>query len=303
VTVVREGTLDDVTAAVRLLSLVNEDLVLTPEGMLHAVQTIPKRARPRLFAADADGGDLAGWGYAALNWESDVEGNAYASVVVHPRHRGRGIGGALWEDVERHLSSIGASNVVGSGRDEPATHAFATARGFRESSREQVSRLDLTRLPPPPELPDGVELRPFTEFADDPRPVYELDVEVSPDIPLDQPIGHVEWEEWLARYWHSPTVDHRCSLVLLVDGVPASFTHLVSAPESGRAYTWMTGTGRAFRGRGLAELVKRHSLARAAEAGLTAAFTENDETNAPMLKVNERLGYRPSSTRVNFSRP
>ena len=49
--------------------------------------------------------------------------------------------------------------------------------------------------------------------------------------------------------------------------------------------------------------MKRHSLARAAAAAITVAFTENDETNAPMLAVNDRLGYRPSSTHVTFSRP
>jgi GNAT superfamily N-acetyltransferase len=302
VTVIRPASLDDVPAASRLISAVDEDRVLTAEGMLHFVRTVPERARRGLWAAEEDG-ELVAWAGAGLNWESERDGDCYATLVVHPGHRRQGIGGAVWEQVEEHLRTIGAERVSVTGRDEPDAHRFATARGFRETSRVRSSRLDLTTLPPPPELPDGVELRPFAAYEDDPRPVYELDLEVSPDIPLDQPVGHMDWDEWLDRYWRHPMIDHECSLVLLVDGVPASFTLLACAPETGRATTGMTGTRRAFRGRGLAELAKRYSLARAARMGITAAFTENEESNAPMLAINDRLGYRPSSTRVAFMRP
>jgi hypothetical protein len=30
------------------------------------------------------------------------------------------------------------------------------------------------------------------------------------------------------------------------------------------------------------------------------ALTENDETNAPMLAINERLGYRPIASRYSY---
>ena len=54
-----------------------------------------------------------------------------------------------------------------------------------------------------------------------------------------------------------------------------------------------TGVIRAFRGQGLGLLMKRHSLARAAAAGITKVITQNDETNAPMLAINAKLGYEP----------
>jgi GNAT superfamily N-acetyltransferase len=47
------------------------------------------------------------------------------------------------------------------------------------------------------------------------------------------------------------------------------------------------------RGRGLARLVKLAALHRAAERGITTAYTGNDEANAP---VNTRLGYRQVAT-------
>ena len=76
----------------------------------------------------------------------------------------------------------------------------------------------------------------------------------------------------------------------------------VCAP-GGRAVTEMTGTLRDYRGRGLALLAKRATLVNAAKRGVELVFTENDETNGPMLRVNEKLGYRPIGSTVRWSRP
>jgi hypothetical protein len=43
-------------------------------------------------------------------------------------------------------------------------------------------------------------------------------------------------------------------------------------------------------------VVKSAALTRAREAGFSTAYTGNDAANAPMLAVNEWLGYRASST-------
>ena len=301
-TLISEASLEDVPAAARLQSVAIADRVMTPAGLLHFVSTVPARARRRSWKAEVDG-ELVAWAAAGLTWESAEPGAASAGVLVHPDFRKRGIGGDLFEHVEAHLSELGAMRVSAGGADSDSSRRFAQARGFRETFRQRVSSLDLRTLPPPPEPPAGVELRPFSAFADDPRPIYDLDAETSRDIPLDQPVEDVRWEEWLERYWRMPMIDHEASLVLLVDGEPASFTIVGADHETGRAESGMTGTRARFRGRGFAKLVKWHSLAQAAERGIVTALTENDETNRAMLAVNEQLGYRPSSTRVTFSRP
>jgi hypothetical protein len=71
---------------------------------------------------------------------------------------------------------------------------------------------------------------------------------------------------------------------------------------SGRAYNNLCGVRRRHRRRGLALLLKSHSLRRAAELGATIALTDNDETNAPMLAVNTALGYRPFARRLRWER-
>ena len=77
----------------------------------------------------------------------------------------------------------------------------------------------------------------------------------------------------------------------------------VRIAPGGRAVTEMTGTLRDYRGRGLALLVKRATLVNAAKRGVELVSTENDETNGPILRVNEKLGYRPIGSTLTWSRP
>ena len=72
-----------------------------------------------------------------------------------------------------------------------------------------------------------------------------------------------------------------------------SFLH--SDHAQGRAANAGTGVIPGFRGRGLGLLMKQHSLARAAAVGITRVITQNDDTNAPMLAINARLGYEQFS--------
>jgi len=70
----------------------------------------------------------------------------------------------------------------------------------------------------------------------------------------------------------------------------AAFTTTGKQGED-RGYTWMTGTGRDYRGRGLATALKVKMLAAAKAAGLRAMLTTNDEPNKAMRGINAKLGY------------
>ncbi len=61
-----------------------------------------------------------------------------------------------------------------------------------------------------------------------------------------------------------------------------------------------TGSLRAYKGRGLARLAKLAVMRRLAEVGVELVLTENDATNAPMLAINDRLGYRPIESRYSY---
>ena len=104
------------------------------------------------------------------------------------------------------------------------------------------------------------------------------------------------FETWKQHQWDHPDCDHKLCIVALDGEVVVGTSFLLADRAGGVAANGGTGVIRAYRGRGLGLLMKQHSLARAAEAGITRVFTQNDDTNAPMLAINKRLGYQPFTT-------
>ena len=294
----REGTVDDIPRAAALRQRAWPESIVTEEGMRHWLSGIPARAEHALFAWD-DGGELLGWGHAGRSWWHADPATGILSITVDPSRQGQGIGTALAEAADEHLARLEVRTSRAGSLDEPAARALASSRGFTEIAAATVSGLDPRGVEPRP-LPAGVQLVPLAEL-DDPEPVYELDLEVGEDIPNDD-FDAIELEDWKAQFWRSPLIDDEASLVALVDGELAGMTMIRVDRPSGRAQNNLCGVRRRYRGRGLALLLKSHSLRRAAELGATIALTDNDETNAPMLAVNRRLGYRPYTRRLEWER-
>ncbi|MFB6440305.1 GNAT family N-acetyltransferase [Streptomyces sp. NPDC056411] len=278
-------------------------LLATPQSIAWEVSTAAAAQRLRLFVAELDG-RVAGFVQAQLLHDSSVPGQASATPHVHPEWRGRGIGRALLSSAEEHLSAAGATHVFAWAADEPTAHAFAERRGYRRTRPGRFLRLALAAaaLPPlPAGLPPGVRLCTGAELEADPRLLYAADAEAAADEPGDVPADAMTYEDWLLRTWEHPLVDLDLTTAVLVDGEVAAFS--VAATDGlGRYSSAMTGTRRAFRGRGLARLAKTASLHRARDAGCTEAFTGNDAANAPMLAVNRSLGYRPCAEEWRYVR-
>ncbi|MFC7306930.1 GNAT family N-acetyltransferase [Streptomyces monticola] len=299
---VREFRPEDAESTAEVLRAAIPFLVTTPEEIAWSTAHANPAARYRLLVAEADGRIVAR-GQVGLAHESTTPGQAYANVYVHPDHRGRGAGSLVLRTAEEHLAVAGARTVYSWVLDEPANRAFAERRGYRPSRSAHFLRLDLAHgtLPEPPEPPAGVELRTAADFAADPRPLFELDAEVTADEPSDVGAELDDYEDWLTSTWGHPGQNRELTVVAVVDGVPAAFT-AVRTDGRGRYTSGMTGVRRAYRGRGLAKLVKAHSLHRARAAGCTEAFTGNDAGNEPMLAVNKWFGYDICATEVRHVR-
>jgi GNAT superfamily N-acetyltransferase len=218
----------------------------------------------RCWVADADGGELVGFGR--------VSGRKLW-IGVLPSARGHGIGSALWGRVEEHA-------------DEPAVCwtdsddgiAFARARGFSPSGRTIVSVLDVGSAEVGGvEPPEGVRLVTWTQLDTNRSGLEGSERAETPDL---RPDG---------------------SFVALVDDRPVSYS-LLTADERGLAENEFTATREEFRGRGLATLCKRASAAWARENGIHTIVVGNDDTNAPMLAVNRKLGFRPDHIRTELAR-
>jgi GNAT superfamily N-acetyltransferase len=294
---VRQGRSEDFGSANELLNLVWPHRVGSERGLRHAADAAPPDAHRRYWAAEHDG-KLVGWATAAIEYQS-AERPGFLQVSVAPDSRNAGFGTALLERCEAHLAGLGVATVLSFTTPEDAPQRLATAHGFRHTNTTRISGVD-PRTIEPRHAPPGVDLRPLASL--DPAKVYELDSEAMRDVPGEVAMDDVSFEQWLEDYWRHPDMDLDASVAAVIDDRPVAFSHLRIGP-GGRAVTDMTGTLRDYRGRGLAQLAKRATLVNAAERGVELVSTENDETNGPMLRVNENLGYRPIGSTLAWSRP
>jgi GNAT superfamily N-acetyltransferase len=243
-----------------------------------------------------DEGRVVGWVAASRNVRAAAPDAGEISLLhVHPDHRGRGSGTALFRAAADHLRSIGVCRV--SAIAQPGSLPFARRHGFEPSREIRYSALDLTCWPtaevssaPPP----GVRLIPLDEVEEE--ALYRADGEAATDEPGDQPPAPAPYPTWRYEVWDNDDLDRWASTLAVHGDRVLAFTLVLR--DGTRLWSDMTAAVPDFRGRGLAGLVKRVALTRAAAAGATVAYTANDETNRPMLAINERLGYRPLTANV-----
>ncbi|MCB5179982.1 GNAT family N-acetyltransferase [Streptomyces antimicrobicus] len=293
----------DVESVVRVRRAALPYLLSTPAGVAFELAGANPAKRYRVLVAETADGRIVGTAQVGLAYDSPEPGRSFVNAYVDPAGRGLGAGSGLLAAAEAYLAGEGAAEVFAWVLDEPAYRAFAERRGYRASRSAHFLRLDLAggALPPVPPLPAGVELRPASAFAADPRPLFEADAETTADEPGDVEVEFDDYADWVRHTWNNPDLDKELTTVALVDGTVAAFTAALT-DGAGRYASGMTGTLRAFRGRGLAKLVKTASLHRARAAGYREAFTGNDTANAPMLAVNTWFGYEVCATEVRYAK-
>jgi GNAT superfamily N-acetyltransferase len=240
----------------------------------------PARA---IFAAESDG-LLTGWAATGPSSWRNIPGAFHLGLFVHTGHRGQGIGSRLLAAVDAHLADQSAIEVEALPNEDGLP--FAVNRGYQAFSEMRFAGVDLRELPPEPEQPQGIELVPLFELDAD--AVFAAYRETGQDIPETPVTATPEW--FRQAVWESPSVAREFSFAA-VDG-DRVVCYTVNLSSGAALWTDMTGTVRSHRGRGLARVVKWAALRAAADAGLTLAYTANNEENRPMLAINEWFGYR-----------
>jgi GNAT superfamily N-acetyltransferase len=285
----------DADGVVALVREASPTAVVSPAAWQHRVATIPARGRQRGWVAE-EGGKIVGNAYALLNFFSEDARTGLVSVEVRGSHRRRGIGAELYELVVAHAREIGAVSLRTTFHETAEGVAFAKGRGFRQVRAEAASALDPRTVAEHP--PSDVDLRAVDDV--DPRLVYTVDIEATRDMPSSEPIDDVPYSEWEQHVLEHPLFTPEGSFVAMVDGVAAAVSLLIVDIESGRGTSMFTGTLRQYRGRNLGLAVKLASIAWAAANGVKRLVTTNDESNAPMLAINRRLGYELMGRRVDY---
>lgn len=245
-------------------------------------------AASRRMTVASDGTELIGFASTWLPPATDPDRPSRLTVLVRPAFRRAGVGTRLCAAATELAAD--ASSILTVVADDEGSKAFAERQGFTIGRPLSHSRLVLADLPAAPPVPAGLTVAGFDELPD-PRAIWAASAAVvghDPSGLSDLP----PYDEWLASEWSAP--DHALDLsVAVLDGDQvAAFVSTVADRERGAVWSNLTGTVPAYRGRGLAKLVKAVALARCRDAGLIEALTGNDADNRPMLAVNKWLGYR-----------
>ena len=286
---IREGSVDDIADAVRLLNEIDRTRVATEAGSRHRLLQAPPEARRNWWAA-RDSRKLVGWATAGIDHDTTAR-SGYLSVSVLESHRRGGIGTTLLGQALAHLED--SSRIQA--RATEAGRRFAERNGFRHTHTSRTSGVD-PRTVDVDEL-DSADALTASLLEVGPEQTFAVDAESVLDEPGDDAIDALEYEQWLRDYWEHPDLDLELSRAAVVDGRAVAVAYVNVDRESRRALNSYTGSLRAYRGRGLARLAKLAVMRRLAEVGVELVLTENDETNAPMLAINDRLGYRPIESR------
>jgi GNAT superfamily N-acetyltransferase len=291
---IREATRADDPDAFAVLRKAYPDFVTTEAGFTHRQLTVPPEARARGWVAVEDD-RIVGWGRGFYRFEQSG-GSGQLNLSVAPDWRRRGIGSALLERVLDHLDE--APRVFTFAAESSAP--FAVRHGFELTETMRVSSLDPRTVDTSELDTTAIGLTPLDEIG--PEETFAVDSVAVLDVPADESPDRVDYEHWVERHWHNPDFDLGASYAAFVDGRAVAVTYAAADYPGARAANAFTGVLPEYRSRGLARLVKLATIRHLAGRGVTLLVTDNDERNAPMLAVNERLGYRPTTANATFSR-
>jgi GNAT superfamily N-acetyltransferase len=234
-------------------------------------------------------------GFADLGVNADAGLGRVLHLFVTPDRRRRGIGRALLTALSDRARELGLRRLIGSYADTTGRE-FAAATGARPGI---VLRRSILRLPaglPVTPVP-GYRLRSWVGAAPDEL----LDSYVAARNAVNDAPGipQVRYDAEMIRKREAAQrrrgIQVRVTMALDRAGTVAAFTDLRVARGSDVARTNETAVLAAHRGRGLARLVKAESLRllAAERPDTTAVTTTNETSNAPMLAINEKLGFTP----------
>ncbi|PTA67725.1 GNAT family N-acetyltransferase [Deinococcus arcticus] len=307
---IREATDTDLPALAELLSAVNPRHPWTAQTLKHELQAL--RDSPlglhvaQWVAQDAVSGALLG-AASALQFGGMYHPDRYhAELGVHPASRGQGVGTALAAELDTHLRARRAREILaGSYEDEPQGVAFLQARGFAEVMRffdnvltvadvDPAAWADQAALPPGLRVLSLAELRAEVGETAANLAFYEGWREAREDVPRTGAATPIPFETFRDRLIRPEFFPEGVLLAVTPEGEVAALSELyLDLHDPARLNTGLTGTRRAWRRHGLALALKLAALRLARERGAAEVWTGNATTNAPMLALNGRLGFRP----------
>ncbi|MAG36461.1 MAG: hypothetical protein CL878_09485 [Dehalococcoidia bacterium] len=269
------------------------------------------------FIAESDGEPVgvASAGNAGL---AIINGAISLMVFIESDHRRQGIGKHLMDMASGFAADAGYTHWFTTLPEEHTDSlTWARAHGFEEVDRGYhlaftVSTWDAATGRKILDETKGkgvciaslVELQ--QEHEDWAERLQELCLSFAKDLPIAFNVAemfHSDTEAFIKSLKIEMKTDFAGSFVALIDGEWAA-TAWLAKPEQDADWCGhsMTGVHPDYRRRGLVKALKQAGFDWARRKGLTAIHTHQQESNAPMLDLNRRLGFEVKTCMVTMRR-
>jgi GNAT superfamily N-acetyltransferase len=310
---IRDFTSEDYPACVRIGKAVYPDHNETEEDWrYHDEHRDPKTSHRRWIAES--GGEVVGWAeYDQAPWMFHPR-KYFLHAQVAPVRTSGGIGSSLLEVVLSALRERGALMVRAAAREShPEAVRFLQKRGFVEERRGWESELDLKAFDESKfagvvegvEM-QGIEMITFADLsardADWKRKLHELEVELGRDVPRPDEYTPISFEFFEKELLGDPMYLPEGAFVAIDGGRLVGMSQLWARRGENKLGIGLTGVLREHRGRHIATALKLKGIAFAKARGAGAITTGNDTLNAPILAINEKMGFKRKPVWVNLAK-
>jgi GNAT superfamily N-acetyltransferase len=309
---IREFTAADYRSVVDIQNAIFPDTPAVVADYVDGDERRDPKCRYRRWVAVKDGRVVGVAQYDQKIWAYHPQKFAIM-VRVRPEAQGRGIGSALYGTLRAALEPHDPIKLTARGReDRPRGLRFLESRGFQERYRDAVSHLDVAAFDPTPYAgleerlrATGIAVKTLRELEGDPdrdRKLYDLDWDVSRDIPGAEETTRVPFEKWVEDVLRNPQALPDGFFVAVHGDAYVGMSNLWADRASDMLYQGLTGVRRAYRRRGVATAMKVRGILFAWANGNPLIKTDNEVTNRPMLSINHRLGFVPQPAWISFEK-
>jgi GNAT superfamily N-acetyltransferase len=257
------------------------------------------------FIAEVDRKPVGYLWWAHGPWDQVPERHCDIGVDVDQERQTDELMTSLWEWIADQAAADGG-RIIHAYAAEDELNVLKTLRrlGYEHDRSDRVWQLDLKkhgkRLLGEAKAArsnmeaEDIELIPVSAWPGPEtfRKLHALNEATVQDIPTSQPILPQSFDAFMHRM-SAPNLPHDRLWLARHGDRAAAMSFLRFPPVRGNVWTGYTCSDRDYRGRGIARAVKLQSLAQAIELGIPFVRTGNDSENAPMLHINEALGYDP----------
>ena len=311
----RPATADDAAFAADLLTAVYPDDPEDPILMRHSWSVNELGNVIERSIVTREGRSVGMTTLRHAPWEQMPERYGRVAAELLPDLRTPARLDALFAHLEGRSRADGTKTFVAwAWENDPEMLALLTARGYREERRERFWECDLVanrdRLTAMAERSrermrnEGITILTVDRDADAERfrKIWRMSDEAEQDIPTTVPHVQTPWEMF-EQWMRSPGLrEDRMWIAREGDDV-VGISMLSYPPVRGVVQTDWTATARRIRGRGVARALKCETVMQAIALGVDRVRTDNDGENAPILHLNEQMGYRRRADMIQHLKP